>query len=284
MFRKISLIVISLTCFNVAADCNDDANAARLDNRLDEAEALLANCLDAELGRLARTYMLLGLTHYDNGDHKKAIAQYNKALETVPTYVTALTNRGLSYALSRNMKAAYKDFAAAIESNPEYMRAHYYHAFALAKDGRKQDAINEYSVALQVAATDTDRKRVLYQRGILYRELDQHDGAMADFGAAIVLDPNYVEAYFSRALALQQADQAEAAMADYSKVIELDPEHAEAHHNRGLLHKKAGAHHLAIRDYSKALDIKPGYGRAQVNRGYAFMLPIIPLLVLLFLG
>ena len=100
MFRKLSLLVVSLTCFNVVADCNDDANAARLDNRLDEAEALCADCLDAELGRrLARTYMLLGLTHYDNGDHKKAIAQYNKALETVPTYVTALTNRGVSYML-----------------------------------------------------------------------------------------------------------------------------------------------------------------------------------------
>ena len=73
-------------------------------------------------------------------------------------------------------------------------------------------------------------------------------------------------------------------MADYSKVIELDPAHAEAHYNRGLLYKEAGAHHLAIRDYSKALDIKPGYGRAQVNRGYALMLPIIPLLIVLFLG
>jgi|TARA_B110000196_G_C21117832_1_gene651550 tetratricopeptide (TPR) repeat protein len=164
------------------------------------------------------------------------------------------------------------------------MRAHYYLEFALAKDARNQDAINEYSVALQVASNDTDRKRLLSQRGLLYRELDQHDSAMEDFGAAIVLDPNYVDVYFSRALALQQADQTEAAMADYSKVIELDTEYAEAHHNRGLLHKKAGAHHLAIRDYSKALDIKPGYGRAQVNRGYAFMLPITPLHVLLFLG
>ncbi|MDG2071700.1 MAG: tetratricopeptide repeat protein [Pseudomonadales bacterium] len=164
------------------------------------------------------------------------------------------------------------------------MRAHYYHAYALAKDGRKQDAIKEYSVALEVATNDTDRKRALYQRGIIYREIDQHDGAMEDFGAAIALDPNYVEAYLSGALALQQADQQEAAMADYSKVIELDPAHAEAHHNRGLLHKKAGAHHLAIRDYSKALDIKPGYGRAQVNRGYAFILPVIPLLILLILG
>lgn len=236
MFRKLSLIIISLTCLNVAADCNDDTNAARLDNRLEEAEALLSNCPDAELGRLARTYMLLGLTHYDNGDHKKAIAQYNKALETVPTYVTALTNQGLSYALSRKMKAAYEDFDAAIALNPEYMRAHYYHAFALAKGGRKQDAINEYSVALQVAADDTDRKRVLYQRSILYRELDQHDNAMVDLNAAIALDPGYVEAYFSRALTAQQADQLEAAMADYSKVIELDPEHAEAYCIRKRAH------------------------------------------------
>jgi hypothetical protein len=53
MFRKLSLHVVSLTCFNVVADCNADANAARLDNRLYEAEALLADCLDAELGRLA---------------------------------------------------------------------------------------------------------------------------------------------------------------------------------------------------------------------------------------
>ena len=69
----VGLLVISFTCFTATADCNDEANEARLDNRLEESEIILADCLNDELERLARTYLLLGLTHYDNGNHRKAI-------------------------------------------------------------------------------------------------------------------------------------------------------------------------------------------------------------------
>tara|TARA_E500000331_G_scaffold343443_1_gene378263 strand:+ start:691 stop:1350 length:660 start_codon:yes stop_codon:yes gene_type:complete len=211
----VGLLVISFTCFTATADCNDEANEARLDNRLEESEIILADCLNDELERLARTYLLLGLTHYDNGNHRKAIKQYTKALETVPGYVTALANRGLSYSMSGKIKKALKDFDAAIEIDPQYMRAYYYRAFALEKDRREEEAIRDYSVALQIAQTDDDKKRILYRRGVLNREIDQFDSAMSDFDAAIALDPGYVDVYFSRALAFQHSDQNDAAMAEY---------------------------------------------------------------------
>ena len=38
----------------------------------------------AELARIARTYLLLGLNYYDAGEQKKAIANYDQAIEFRP--------------------------------------------------------------------------------------------------------------------------------------------------------------------------------------------------------
>ena len=112
------LLLLSLPLAVQANNCNDSANEIRLSDRLDDAIDVLDDCLSEELGRVARTYLLLGLTYYDAGEQRKAIANYSKAIELVPNYVTAIADRGLSHSMNDEYDLALNDFERAIELVP----------------------------------------------------------------------------------------------------------------------------------------------------------------------
>ncbi|MBD3646475.1 MAG: hypothetical protein HUJ31_03260, partial [Pseudomonadales bacterium] len=92
MSRGIILLIAGLLLSTgVYGDCNDDANRAREEQRIDDSIAILNDCLTEELGRLARTWLLLGLAHYEKEEHAQAIVNYTKAIEVAPDYVIAWT-------------------------------------------------------------------------------------------------------------------------------------------------------------------------------------------------
>ncbi len=284
IFKTLLLITALTVVSSTYATCNDEANKARMENRLDDAMEILNACLDEELSRIARTYLLLGLTHYEHGDHRKSIREYTNAIETAPNYVTAFANRGLSYTEQGDYKKALEDFNEALRLDPEYMQAYYFRAFAHEGKGKHALSIADYSNAILYADDSEELATIYYHRGRAYHQIHDEKSSLADYQQALEINPEYTEVYFSRALAFQQTDQEAAAIADYSRVIELQPDHAQAFYNRGLLYKKAGTDHLAIRDYNNAIKFKPRYTRAYVNRSYAYLIPIIPLLLVLALG
>lgn len=121
--KKLLIVLLMLLPLATQAeqiDCNDRANEVRMSDRLDEAIDVLGDCLSEELNRVARTYLLLGLTYYDAKEQNKAIANYSKAIEFAPNYVTAFANRGLSYSMKGNYKDALEDFDKAIVSKSRH--------------------------------------------------------------------------------------------------------------------------------------------------------------------
>jgi tetratricopeptide (TPR) repeat protein len=265
-------------------DCNDKANQIRISDRLDEAINVLGECLDEELSRVARTYLLLGLSYYEGNEQNKAIANYSKAIEFAPTYVTAFVNRGLRYTAKGNYQLALNDFADAIELDPGYMQAYYFRAYAHQKEGNHRAAINDFNTALTLTQDTNEVAAIYYNRGRVYRDLKRYDDALSDFDQAIQLKPEYTAVYFSRGLLHHKRKRTDEAIADYTRTIALDEQHARAHFNRGLLYRKDGNDFLAMKDFEAATDIDPAYARAYANRGYTMMIPIIPLLFVLGLG
>ena len=94
--------------------------------------------------------------------------------------------------------------------------------------------------------------------------------AIADYGRAIEIDPNYVLAYFNRAVALRRGGAAERAIADLDQAIRLDPSLARAYNERGLAWYDSHDLDRAIADYSEAVRRDPAYAAAYNNRGNAF--------------
>ena len=101
MKKRLFVLLLLISPFSYAEtnrtaasiDCNDRANEIRMSDQLDEAISVLGDCLSEELNRVARTYLLLGLSYYGQDEQNKAIANYSKAIEFAPAYVTAYTNR-----------------------------------------------------------------------------------------------------------------------------------------------------------------------------------------------
>ncbi len=266
------------------SDCNDKANEVRLTAQLDQAIDILDDCLAEELGRVARTYLLLGLTHYDAGEQRAAIANYSKAIEFAPEYVTAFANRGLSNALLGNFRDAIADYDTAIDLDPGYMQAYYFRAYTHQQMGDFREAIADFTTALTLTRDNDELATLYYSRGRANKEAEYLVPAMADYDQAIALKPAQADYYFSRGLLHHQQKSADAAIADYSRAIELDDRHARAYYNRGLLYRKAGTDFLALRDFEAATDIEPSFARAYANRGYTHMIPLLPLLIILALG
>jgi tetratricopeptide (TPR) repeat protein len=95
------------------------------------------------------------------------------------------------------------------------------------------------------------------------------DGAIACFGRALELKPDYAEAHNSLGIALKDKGCVGEAIASFAKALEIKPGFAEAHNNLGAALKDLGRLDEAIVSYRKALEINPGFAQAHNNLGVA---------------
>jgi tetratricopeptide (TPR) repeat protein len=78
---------------------------------------------------------------------------------------------------------------------------------------------SESGTKTRTRATDD---QALLKRGMLRQSQGDHDGAIVDFGKAIELNPNLVQAYASRGVSREAKGDAGGAKSDYSKSIQIE--------------------------------------------------------------
>lgn len=142
-------------------------------------------------------------------------------------------------------------------------------------DGREyqpQDVISACSQLLTGKAPlgGWSRAHVFLNRGIAYADLGRPKPAIADYTAAIALQPNYPEAYYDRALAYEQSGDVSRALHDYSKAIAQNPKDADAYFNRGLICLNIRRFDEAISDFTHSHDLDPKNVWPLANRGLAY--------------
>ncbi len=112
---------------------------------------------------------------------------------------------------------------------------------------------------------DPCRRRMVKRRGIsLPAELGHALGIalfgaaacfIADYGKAIELKPDDVEAYYNRGFTKQAKGDLDGAIADWTRAIELKPDYAEAYSNRGVAKRAKGDLDGANADYTRASEL-----------------------------
>jgi protein O-mannosyl-transferase len=108
---------------------------------------------------------------YDNlGNHKQAIEDYNRAIESEPGYADAYYNRGLAYNSLRNYRKAIEDYDRAIGINPRDAEAYYNRGLAHQGAGDDRQAIEDYGRAINIKPDFAD---AYYNRGVVY--LNHHN-------------------------------------------------------------------------------------------------------------
>jgi lipoprotein NlpI len=132
-------------------------------------------------------------------------------------------------------------------------------------------AIKLYSIALQRGDLPPEvHASSRHNRGVAYARTERNDEALADFDAAIKLNPSYQSAYVNRGDIYQFKHQYEKAIADYDAALKLREGDEVAHFDRGNSYAALGRHREAIADYDAAIRLNKDYQQAYFNRGNSY--------------
>ena len=105
-----------------------------------------------------------------------------------------------------------------------------------------------------------DRVATLINRGILYNHRRNYTAAIADFEAALALDPAASAAYVNRGNTYFYSGQLDLAIENYSTSLQMNPRNPHlAHYNRGLVNEAKREAKLAFADFVRAAELRPDW-------------------------
>ncbi|MHB9117883.1 MAG: tetratricopeptide repeat protein [Burkholderiales bacterium] len=178
-------------------------------------------------------------------------------------------------------------------------RSYNEHALAMAETGGYDQAVADYTDALQINPNDAN---VYSNRAAIYLLIGKFDKAQADISEALRLEPSDAKALYNQgALYMQEGRNDEAlkqftdmisrgvgvnknvygmraviylkqgktkeALADLNQAIALDPNYYDAYMNRGTANGMLGHVKEALTDFDQAITLNPNSADAHVNRG-----------------
>ncbi len=100
-------------------------------------------------------------------------------------------------------------------------------------------------------------------------QINMKDEAIEAYEKALLINPNYADAYSNMGAALQDQGNLDKAIEACNKALAIKPDYAEAYNNKGNALKDQGKLDEAIEEYQKALLINPNYADAYSNIGAA---------------
>ncbi|MCX5103011.1 ATP-binding protein [Streptomyces sp. NBC_00439] len=105
--------------------------------------------------------------------------------------------------------------------------------------------------------TAPDRALAYCFRGREHRVAQRYGQALADYTAALALDPLLSDAHFGSGATQFRKGNYEGALAAFTHAIELSPEDSWALVNRAMTHRAMGNHNDALADHDRALELDP---------------------------
>lgn len=138
--------------------------------------------------------------------------------------------------------------------------------------GDMDAAIHYLTQAIETGKlSQSDLATVTASRGVAHDAKGATAKAIADFDAAIGLEPRFGEAYIYRGLAWQKVRDYQRAISDFTEAARVAPRGAFlALMNRGNVYGDMGENDRAIADYTEAIRLNADYPTSYYNRGSAY--------------
>jgi len=127
-----------------------------------------------------------------------------------------------------------------------------------------EEAIEAYNKALVIKPDYADAYNNM---GNAHQKQGNLEEAIKAYKKALSIKPDFAEAYNNMGIVLQDQGKLEEAIKAYKKAIVIKPDYAEAYYNMGIVLQDQKKQEEAIKAYSKALAIKPDYAKAYNNTG-----------------
>ncbi len=215
-----------------------------------------------------RIYGSRGIAYSFNESYEHALRDFNKALELDPQSSWTYASRGKTYHLLKEYQQALEDFDRALELNPNYSWTYANRGKTYYILKKYQQAIKDYDRAI---ALGPDYTWAYAKRGETYRLLNEYQRAIADYDQAITLDPNYAWTYAERGRAYRLIREYQQALADYDHALALDEQNAQAYAGRGETYRLLKEYEKALQDFERALAINAKDGWSYGHRGMTYV-------------
>jgi TPR repeat protein len=200
---------------------------------------------------------------------EEALIIYQKVIDLLPDEQIGYLNRGIAY-LHMDGKAALatQDFDKVIALNPKNAEAYHNRGVCFEQQSDYHRAVADYSAAIKL---NPAAFRAYYHRArVRYNGARAIDEALSDYSKAIELKPDFADAWLNRGVAYFEGKQdLTLALRDFDKAIALRPESPAGHFNRGNVCLDQDRLDDAILSYGEALRRNPQYADAYLNRGLA---------------
>jgi tetratricopeptide (TPR) repeat protein len=168
--------------------------------------------------QLAAAFNARGIGFDRAGDHDRAFADFNQAIQLNPSYSAAYTNRGLVYAHKADFDRAIADHNKALRLNPKYAVAFNNRASAYSAKGDRDRALADLDEAIRLSPKFAI---ALKNRGGAYRARGDLNRAVADYSEAIKVAPKFSVAYALRGPAYEAMGDHDRAKADFRMVLSI---------------------------------------------------------------
>jgi Flp pilus assembly protein TadD len=175
-------------------------------------------------------------------------------IEEYPDAMFPHYNLGLAYSKEGRLDEAVKEYKIALRLNPFYGDAHNNLGLAYYLQGKLDEAIVEYRTALILNANDVTAYNNL---GLAYLDLGMFDKAIKEFKAALRLKPDYAGAHNNLGNVYLNQGRLNDALYEVKIALELDAGSAAFHDSLGEIYIKLGRYNQAIKAFQEALRLKP---------------------------
>jgi tetratricopeptide (TPR) repeat protein len=162
-----------------------------------------------------------GLKFYQKGDqqnYKKAVAEFQKALDLDPDYSQAALYLARAYNALFDEKNAEKYFRRAIEIDPDYLEAHASFGGMLLDRGNTDEAIRQFDTVIR---RDPNNVMALTNLAQAYRMKDLYTDSIESARKAVKLRPELAEPHLWMADSLRQNRQYEPSIPEYDSYLRL---------------------------------------------------------------
>lgn len=163
-------------------------------------------------------------------------------------------NDGVGHMRAGDHESAVASFGQALAQNPDHRAAALARPRSLVKLGRFGDAVSELKAVVGRRPTDGAAFNDL---GMVYRQMNEAEGALWCFRAAVRLDPRQIDYYYNLGRTYWDIGRHSDAARVFESLIEIHPDDVEVHHELADLHFVLGDSEACAHHIERCLELAP---------------------------